>query len=345
MQPIHALGEFFERIGAPSRFYTLGRQVTPCPASTLKAFEAGELAWPWPWLDHAQLACVFQVGNGDDPLIWFLSLPLDEQGLLDPAPRDAFLQRVLETIGRTASLQVDDSTERVNNLMQDNPLTFTPHMTQRAMLHAYVSDDLAREASEHFELAEAYLTGQLANGQWQALGLQGLADFVVRHDAQQSNALAARLDALPLEVLRPLCHCLEHKPLSTTLTQALIARGERAAQEGDVETFCNCVRAVGQGNKSTVGVWYDELLEDQAACGPDLFAAIAARGWPQLEDAKRLPHFIERLAENENADFAVLIRSLALIPRLRLPLLISLRQAAPETRTRQRLSELSFGRI
>nr|WP_299242354.1 DUF3549 family protein [uncultured Halomonas sp.] len=344
MQPIHSLGEFFGRIGAPSRFYALGRQVTPCSASTLEAFEAGELAWPWPWLDRAQLACVFQVGNSDDPLIWFLSLPLDEQGLLDPAPRDAFLQRLLETIGRTASQRGDDATERVNNLIQDNPLTFTPHMTQRALLHAYVSDDLARGASEYFEFAEAYLTGQLADGQWQALGLQGLADFVVRHDAEQGNALAAQLDALPLEVLRPLCHCLEHRSLSTTLTRSLIARGERAAREGDIETFCDCVRAVGQGDRDIVGAWYDELLEDQAACGPDLFAAIAARGWPQLEDAKRLPRFIERLAENEHADFAVLIRSLAVIPRLRLPLLISLRQAAPETRTRQRLSELSLGR-
>lgn len=345
MQPIHSLGEFFARTGAPSRFYALGRQVTPCPASTLKAFEAGELAWPWPWLDRAQLACVFQIGNSDDPLIWFLSLPLDEQGLLDPAPRDAFLQRLLETIGRTASQQADDSARRIDNLMQDNPLTFTPHMIQRAMLHAYVSHNLSRGASEYFESAEAYLTGQLTDGQWQALGLQGLADFALRHDARQGDELAAQLNALPLEVLRPLCHCLEHRPLSPSLTRSLIARGERAAQEGDIETFCDCVRAVGQSDRDIVGAWYDELLADEAACGPDLLAAIAARGWPQLEDEKRLPRFIERLAENESTDFATLIRGLALIPRLRLPLLISLRQAAPESLTRQRLSELSVGRI
>ncbi|MGC3872629.1 DUF3549 family protein [Halomonas sp. GXIMD04776] len=344
MQPILSLGEFFTRVGASARFYTLGRQVAPCPASILSAFEAGDLAWPWPWLDHAQFACIFQIGDRDDPLIWFLSLPLDEQGLLDPAPRDAFLQRLLETLGATASPDTDHSAKRIDNLMQDNPLTFTPNMTQRAMLHAHASHDLARAASEHFESADAYLTGQTPEEQWQTLGLQGVADFVVRHDDQQGNELALRLPALPLEVLRPLCHCLEHKPLSDALTRSLIERGEQAALEGDIETFCGCVRAVGQSDKEIVGAWYDELLEDSAACGPDLLAAIAARGWPQLEDAERLPRFIERLAQDEGTHFAMMIRSLALIPRLRLPLLISLRQADQESQTRQRLNQFSPGR-
>lgn len=341
MQPILSLSDFFTRTGALTHFYTLGRQVAPCSAETLAAFEAGELAWPQPWLGRAQLACVFRLGDGDDPLIWFLSLPLDEQGHLDPAPRDAFLQRLLETLGRTAHNIDGDSAERIDNLMQDNPLALTPDLTQRAMLHARASADLDQAASEHLEPVEEYLTGQADTTQWQALGLQGLADFAVRHDAEQSEHLAARLASLPVEVLQPLCHCLEHIVPSSPLSRALIERGERAANDGDLETFCACVRAVGHGPRDLVGAWFDALLADPAACGPDLLAAIAARGWAQLEDAERLPRFTEALAREERADFAAVIRDLALIPRLRLPLLMSLRQAAEGSATQRRLADLT----
>ncbi|MEC9483706.1 MAG: DUF3549 family protein [Halomonas sp.] len=340
MQPILSLSDFFVRTGALTRFYTLGRQVAPCSADTLSAFEAGELAWPRPWLGRAQLACVFRLGS-DDPLIWFLSLPLDEQGMLDPAPRDAFLQRLLETLGRTAQRLDRDATDQVDNLMQDNPLAFTPDLTQRAVLHARASADLGLNASEHYEPVEAYLGGQADTAQWQALGLQGLADFAVRHDREQGDAAAMRLASLPVEVLRPLCHCLEHVVPCMRLVDALIARAEHAAANGDIETFCACVRAVGQGDRDRVGPWFDTLLADPAACGPDLLAAIAARGWSQLEDAERLPRFVEALASDAHVDFAAVIRDLALIPRLRLPLLMNLRQASQDSATGRRLASLT----
>lgn len=345
MQPILSLGDFFVRSGARARIYTLGRHVAPCSTETFKRFEDGGIAWPCPWLGRAQLACVFQIGDvGNDPLIWFLSLPLDEQGHLDPAPRDAFLQRLLETLGSSNS---DGSTDNgaIANLMQDNPLAFMPDMTQRAVLHARVNADLERIASVHLELAEAYLTGQLddsaATGQWQALGLQGLADFAIRHDTEQAKRLAIRLPMLPVEVLRPLCHCLEHIEPAPLLCRALIERGERAATQGDNETFCACVRAVGQGARDLVGAWYDALLADASARGPDLLAAIAARGWAQLEDGERLPRFLDALASDERTDFTAMIRDLALIPRLRLLLIMNLRQAAPNSAVARRLADLA----
>ncbi|WP_163647497.1 DUF3549 family protein [Modicisalibacter sp. 'Wilcox'] len=341
MQPIHTLSDFFTRTGARTHFYTLGRRVAPCPAETLVAFESGEQGWPQPWLGQAQLACVFQLSPESDPLVWFLALPLDEQGHIDPVPRDAFLQRLLETLGRTAERLAEGSEtgdgERIDNLMQDNPLAFTPEITQRAVLHARASADLDRSASEHLELAEAYLTGQLAADGWQALGLQGIADFCVRHDAEQAAQLARQLPALPVAVLRPLCHALEHVVPAPALTDALIARGETAAAQGDLETFCACVRAVGQGETQRVGRWYDGLLGDAAAAGPDLLAAIAARGWAHLEDAQRLPRFLDVLAGQGEGPFMKVVRDLALIPRLRLPLLMTLRQADPESPVGRRL--------
>lgn len=342
MQPIMTLTDFFTRSGATVWLYHMGRRVAPCSTATLEAFEQEHQPWPMPWQGEARLACVFRLHHEQaEPIIWFLALPLDEEGRLVAAPRDAFIQRLLETLGRSAERPEQGETSAVENLMKDNPLAFTPALPLRAMLHAQASQATDAPASQHLELAEEYLTGE-HNHDWQALGLQGLADFAVRHDGHQAKQLAERLPALPGAVLQPLCYCLEHCPLATSLAMALRKRGEQAAQTGDIETLCACIRAVG-ASQQVAPDWYGTLLEEPAVCGPDLLAAMAARGWEHLEDAERLPRFLQRLAEHPDADFTALARDLALIPRLRLPLLMILRNATPTSAIGQRLAGLSFG--
>jgi len=340
MQPINTLHDFFVRSGAAVRLYHLGRRVEPCEMATLAAFEAGDLAWPAPWQGQARLGLVFRLGDMPEPVIWFLALPLDEQGHLSPAPRDAFLQRLLETLGRSVASIGRENGEAVDNLMKDNPLAFTPSLPFQALLHARASLDLALPASQHLEPVEAYLSGQQPID-WQALGLQGLADFVVRMDADDQARLASRLPALPHEVLTSLCYCLEHVAIEPDLARALRDRGEAAARAGDIEAFCACVRAVAGAEGELAGAWYDALLADDDACGPDLLAAMAGRGWRHLEDAERLPNFLGRLAECEAADFMSVARDLALVPRLRLPVLMTLREAAPESPIGRRLAALT----
>ncbi|MEQ6918450.1 DUF3549 family protein [Halomonas aquatica] len=340
MQPINSLHDFFQRSGAEVRLYHLGRRVEPCALETLAAFEAGELAWPAPWQGTARLAMVFRLGDLEDPLIWFLALPLDEQGHIDPAPRDAFVQRLLETLGRSVQGLGRAESDEIDNLMKDNPLAFSPSLPFQAVLHARASLDADLPASEHLEPAEAYLTGQQAID-WRALGLQGLADAVVRSDETSRRALAAHLDALPSEVLTSLCYCLEHVDIDVDLAQALRRRGEAAGASGDIETFCACVRAMSGAATEQAGAWFDALLDDPDACGPDLLAAMAGRGWHHLEDAERLPRFLTRLAEAPAADFMAVARDLALIPRLRLPLLMTLREAEADSAIGRRLAGLS----
>ncbi len=91
MQPINTLDEFFTRSGAEVSLYHMGRRVTACSRETLRAFENAEQAWPEPWQGQARLGIVFRLGAMEEPAIWFLALPLDEQGMLSPAQRDALL--------------------------------------------------------------------------------------------------------------------------------------------------------------------------------------------------------------------------------------------------------------
>ena len=337
MQPIQTLDEFFTRSGAEVSLYHMGRHVVPCPRETLAAFESGAMAWPEPWQGQARLAIVFLLGDMPEPAIWFLALPLDEQGMIAPAQRDAFLNRLLETLGRAVAQVGREETADVDHLMKDNPLAFTPSVTFQAMLNARATHDRGLPASQHFEPVDAYLSGQQTID-WQALGLQGIADYVVRMEALESDSLALRLSDLPTTVIHSLCYCLEHQPLPQALAAALQRRGEAAAQAGDVETLCACLRAVGNTNASSVGDWYTSLLNDPAACGPDILAAIAGRGWCYLEDAQRLPLFLQRLAEDERSDFAAVVRDIALIPRLRLPVMMALRDAPAGSPIQRRLA-------
>lgn len=337
MQPIQTLDEFFTRSGAEISLYHMGRHVVTCPRASLAAFERGEMAWPEPWQGQARLAILFQLGDMPEPAIWFLALPLDEQGMLSPAQRDAFLNRLLETLGRAVSQVGREETADVDHLMKDNPLAFTPNVTFQAMLNARANHDRGLPASQHFEPVDAYLSGQQAID-WQALGLQGIADYVVRMETCDAESLALRLSTLPTAVIHSVCYCLEHQPLPESLVAALHRCGESAAQTGDMETLYACLRAVGNTKGSAVGNWYTALLNDTAACGPDVLAAIAGRGWQHLEDAQRLPLFLQRLAEDARSDFAAVVRDLALIPRLRLPVMMALRDAPTDSPIQRRLN-------
>ncbi len=341
MQPIHTLHEFFLRTGADVSLYHMGRRVEPCPLEALASLENDAASWPLPWQGQARLGIVFRLGDLADPLIWFLALPLDEQGQLVPAPRDAFLQRLLVTLGHNVERGGHEpgGKAEIDNLMHDNPLAFTPSLPFQALLHARATHDMDKPASPHLEPVEAYLSGQ-QQVDWQFLGLQGLADYVVRLDDEAAQALVSTLPSLPAEVLLSLCYCLEHVAIPDRLATALRDRGEQAAQAGQLELLCACVRGVGGASAAIAGAWYDALLDDPAACGPDLLAAIAGRGWTHLEDGERLPRFLTRLAQQPNADFASAARDLALIPRLRLPVLMILREAGQDTSIGRRLASL-----
>ena len=341
MQPIHTLHEFFSRTGADVHLYHMGRRVESCPMAALIDLESNDSAWPLPWQGEARLGIVFRLGEMNDPMIWFLALPLDEQGLLVPAPRDAFLERLLVTLGRsvehTASVAEGDAD--INNLMHDNPLAFTPSLPFQAMLHAKATQATNTQASAYLEPVKGYLSGQQPLD-WQFLGLQGLADFVVRLDDEPVAILIQALPSLPDDVLLALCYCLEHVEVPDALGVALRNRGEQAAQAGELELLCACIRALGDASPAVAGAWFDALLDDTAACGPDLLAAIAARGWRHLEDGERLPQFLTRVAQQPRADFASIARDLALIPRLRLPVLVTLRGAKRDTPIGRRLAGL-----
>lgn len=322
---MQTLSDFFSGSGAEVVLSTLGRRVTPMPQASFAAFEREQAPWPLPWNGRAQVACALRWPELEtDPAIWFLALPLDEQGQLVPAPRDEFLDRLLQTLSaRAASANGEQAPD---NLMQDNPLAFEPELHQRALLHARLSRHFGQPPSAFSDMTRRYLVGD-ESLDWQMLGLQGLADQVVAKDPAVTSALVERFDTMPREVILALCYLLEHGDTPDELLPTLWSMLESARERRDIEAFCALLRALLGSEDARVGGWLDRILDDDALMAADCLAAIAARGWHHLEHEARLERFLERLAESPEADFRPVVRDLALIPRLRLPILMMLRQA------------------
>ncbi len=320
---MQTLSDFFAQSGAEVALASLGRRVAPLTHDTFEAFERERQAWPLPWNAQAQFACALRwPAAGADPVVWFLTLPLDEQGMLSPASRDAFLERLLLTLG--ASGEALD-TSAPDNLMQNNPVALEPELHQRALLHARLSRHFAQPPSPQRDLAARYLAGD-AEVHWQLLGLQGLADGSSTPTLRPAppsppagSATAGGADPavlsdgagdLPASLHAPLIGCLAH-----------------AHADQDLERYCALpVRPAGQSRchgEHLAEQWleYDELM------AADCLVAVAARGWHHLEDEGRLTRFLDRRAASEQLHFRRVVRDLALIPRLRLPILMMLRQA------------------
>ncbi|WP_110666170.1 DUF3549 family protein [Salinicola halophilus] len=334
---MQTLSDFFKQTNADVAIFALGRRVQMMPREAFETFEREQTPWPLPWQGQAQLACAIRWPEMDDPAIWFIALPLDEQAMLSPAARDAFLERLLRTIGSTPGAASGDAAP-VENLMQDNPVAFDPEVHQRALLHAWLSRHFDRPVSPHAELARRYLANE-ETVSWQMVGLQGLADLVVDPNALEEGTWQRRLPELPREVLLPLCYLLEHGHASESLVEALIAQLSPAWAQGDLELYCALIRAVVGSDSALASAWLEAWLDETPARAADCLVAVAARGWHHLEHETRLERFLNRLATCEKLNFRRVIRDLALIPRLRLPIVMMLRQAPTESAVGRRVAE------
>ncbi|MCM2972839.1 DUF3549 family protein [Larsenimonas suaedae] len=333
------LGSLFEQAGIEPLYIHLGREISRCDHATFEAFETQQAPWPSPWQQRAHLGIVFELegASASTTVVWFLAFPLDEQGFLDPAMRDGFIHRLLHTLGQQP-LDTLAASEEVVPLMKDNPLAFEPSDLSLALFHALVAREQHRPASSHCEMAEAYFNGSMADRHWEVLGWQGVADYVMRRDGDSERHLAPRLDTLPDPALVALNACLEFcPPLSGELIEALKQRSLSASSS---EVRQSCLRAGLASARPEAAEWANDVLE-KTSVDDETLAVLAVRGWHHLEHETRLHRFLDQLSKSSTLDMAQWLKSLALLPRLRLPLLMMLKNAPDDSLLARRLDQLT----
>ncbi|MBY6186968.1 DUF3549 family protein [Marinobacter hydrocarbonoclasticus] len=317
MEAITTLSQFLTQAGTQFQVYDLGRRVRPLDPILFAQLEAGTQPYPTPRSGFAWLGILFWNAQASaQHYVWFLKLPLDERGLLNPAARNQFLQMVMEALGQDPAAPLSEEQEE---RLANNPFTFTPGQEKMALFNALVRKHLAQPASVYFEPVQQYLSGQQSWSDWQQLGLQGFADLVARPGSLDPEHLAEAITAMPFEPLSALASVIEHGPLAPQAGQAWYRRWE-ACQDAHEKQLCLRAMAGAADERDKA---LDQLLA-QPALDQETLIVIAARLWEGL-DQNRMPLYLEQLARYPGALFNQIYSDLVAIPGQRAWVLMTLR--------------------
>lgn len=313
-------------------WFDLGRRLQSIPRSTAAAFEEGRAPWPHPYLRQAWAGLLLWPEEGGEPVVWFLRLPLDEQGKLQLPVRDALLRRITE---KTEVSDASRAAAQLHGALEQSGLLYTPSPERQACFHARAALLLKREPSSHYAAALEYLRAP-DKQRWDRLGIQGIADLAARWEEHRS-LLLEHVGAIAPPVFIGLCQCLENETIDHQLAQKLIERAERelGGQTPDSAIVTAAIRGISHSPAN--GLRKDFLLhllgtlaatpEAERATGVvEMLAAIGSRCADDLEDTRLAAPWLAALAQQQTQDtFNLLLSDLMFLPRVRAALLSALR--------------------
>lgn len=331
--------EFLEDAGAEVLVFDAGRRVGRLARDDFLAFERARVPYPLPLQRQAWIALV-QVPRtpgqaSPEPVVWFLRLSLDEQGLLVQAERDYLLSRLFESAraGRGAG----------GDFLRDNPHAFKPRAERMALLHAFLGTELGRPPSRFYAHALDYFSGGPGWDQWEFVGYQGIADMAARHAAAP---LDAAVPHLPREPLIALCHCLESRSVAPTLEAVLLKRLEDAAigTSGDANLVAALIRGLaGNATRPAVQAALDTLLATALGREIEVLTAVSGRAWEALHAPALLDRYLLGLATNTHGSsaFDPCISDLLSLPALAGPVRDALRSGRQPAAVRSAFARMT----
>lgn len=308
---LSTIGQFFTAMEVEYRVYDFGHRVQEISSETFRQFEEQLCAYPSPYLSHAWLGFLFwHKDNITEPLIWFIKLPIDEQGLLDTPQRDLFLQQLLMAAGQ--NLQGANKGAGFQEALKNNPFVFTPTPEKQAYITSKARQQLQLEPSEYYQIAQQYLSSDLSN--WQDLPLQGLSDIVVNWQKHSEQLLSA-IPLLPQEPLISLCHLLENEAISDDFFEVL---EQRLSLPLDVKIVPAIIRAVSiAANMPKRIALLEKLLDTPTMNNTELLITITSRCHLDLFSENLRLKLLTALTKHTPEIFGIIMDNLLLLPLLR----------------------------
>ncbi|QTH71391.1 DUF3549 family protein [Pseudoalteromonas xiamenensis] len=329
---ISTLGELLEAAGTQWRAYDIGRRITKLDKAEFTQIELGARPYPYPLMGHAHIAIQFWDKNAtQDPYVWFLKFPIDEQSKLVLATRDHFANLVLEALG--TELTSEDADGKLDN----NPYVFTPNANKLAAFNALMKVEIKRPASQYYEAVENYFHAPLIHD-WQTLAVQGLADFAMRLEHGQNQALLqSHWQVLPGEVQNTLAAMLEHVAISVSITELLSKSIDDALENQNKAMLINSLRAIsGSSSKGILEKCVDNVLDSVFATDIEILLILVGRLWQTFILPERLYALLDNAAQVSEGDFfAGVFADLVAIPALR-PQVLSILRAPSRDETLSR---------
>ena len=341
---MNTLTAFLKQAQCQYRVYDLGRIVQKISNDEFQQVAKNEQPYPYPIQQHAFIALTFwQVASQKEHFIWFLKMPLDEQGLMRITAQTSFIQIVVEAMGEDLTAEVSDT---LQERLASNPFVFKPSAEKLAIFNADINNSFIRPASSFYPATQKYLSGEGNWDEWQELGFQGFADLAARlnHDNNQQRIIDA-LDLLPEQPLQTLALCLENQTeIGVTLAEKIAQQSVKRLQLGQETSAILLLRAISKTKAQGIT---KQLLSDQLSSNlihkADWYIAIAGRCWTQLEDETLLNRYFEALANHQLTLFPQLFADLVAIPSLRDKVLKQLRLTARSPALSQAIGLLFSG--
>ncbi len=292
------LSQFFHHSECEFALFELGRQIRALDAQLLGTLEAGEEAWPWPYLQHAWIGVVFW-GEDQSHQIWTLRFPLDEQGKLHPDQLSTFINKLKRAIAD--NLQAAEKGTKLRAVMEGNPFVFELSEDRQASFHAKIKQQLGQAPSEFYLGAKDYFDqlGGKAKPQaeaWKAVGLQGIADLCAQQSQDEANRILQKaIPHLPEIPFLCACQCLEHESPSAELTQALSQRLGQSMQNPIL--VASALKAMSQSTAADIRTQdIYAILQSPVRSNPEILSTIATRCSEDLKNSLLTLPFLEALA-------------------------------------------------
>ncbi|MFC3150198.1 DUF3549 family protein [Litoribrevibacter euphylliae] len=318
---VNTITDFVKSLDAELRVFDMGRRLYRLSNGQFQKFENLEIPYPTPLQRHAWLGfLIWWNETKEEPLIWFLKLPLDEQGKIIPATRDDFIQRLMKAIQN----RVNNPGSKEQSILNESELAFTPNQERMASFHAKSSRFIGKHASSYYEPAISYLKGEQTPEQWEALGLQGLADVCARlEDLNHAEIIKKALEWLPEAPKYQVLALLENEEIPTELALYILNLLENSldSQAPNQALIASGLRALS-GSKTIqprqaliLKILSTPSIQDDL----EILSTIVSRCWMDLENPEICHQLFERVAKQEAGEqiFVQFFIDLVAIPGVR----------------------------
>lgn len=327
--PIQSISDFMQASDFTYYVFDLGKRVSLLSDDVFYAIEQQQQVYPYPLQQAAWLGIVFhQRERVDAPIIWFLKFPLDEMGYIQLEAKDAFLRQVLEHLGE--NIKAQQQGENHTDALKESAYAFKPKQDRLAIFHAAVTKILNKPASQFYAHVREYLQGKIGYEQWAFLGLQGLADFVVRLDEEDNEkVLTEAIAKLPDTPLLTISELLESAKPQHPLSLAIQTRLQAVLSSSDsnaVAIAAALLRGLSNSEEAMIrNAVCESVLVSDLGKNLDLLVVISGRMWADLQDQALLKLYLENAAYVEQTIFNALLVDLMAMPNMREAVLSQLR--------------------
>ncbi|MBD3585404.1 DUF3549 family protein [Salinimonas sp. HHU 13199] len=294
-QTIESISEFLLHAGTNFQIVDMGREITAIDAQTFLDIENAVTPVPRPRQQHAWFGIIFwNTQQKQNEYIWFLKLPVDEQGLLVPASRNHFLQIIVDALGTSLT---EDSEEK--QTLPDNPYNFVPNQQQMTLFNAYARQLLDKPLAQGVDDVNRYLSHP-AIVDWTQLPVQAIADTALLiNQPEKKKAIKACLDMYAEDFQVALLSGCEPVSLDNELIDSLCQVIE--AGDAKIKRDQAILRALTtQSETSRIQRMLEGLMNDNASLDIDTLSVIAARHYSQLNDLL-IKLFFEQVAKCDEA--------------------------------------------